>query len=338
MKKFYCTYFMVALATVFLQSQKAIDFSVTDINGQQHKLYNDYLNKGKVVVTYLMLTDCPPCHVMAPRFEQLNKTFGSGKGNVQFLLLSISPSDTVKALEHFRDTHQISAPVIGKDGGSLTASLQFINARYGPYQYVPQFSIILPNGTVVYDIVMSRLEERIKDALTARNTMPNKINVGISIPMVKDQLLPSKGNFYFRSAQDLKYERNISELTGGKLSFEYPSASFPEVIEPYITFEYKESTPKGIVTISDVIALRKHVLGLDILTGDARTAADVNNDGRVNLSDVVAMQRVLLGIDATWPDKPSLLMFPSRIPIEITGMAQTIQIQSKLIWTGNLVE
>ena len=338
MKKFFNTFFMVGFITILTFGQKAIDFTVRDIDGKDHKLYADYLNKGKIVVTYLMLTDCPPCHVLAPRFESMYKSFGQGNGNVQFLILSISPNDSLQALSAFKQTHQITAPLIGRDGKSLTSTIQFMNGRYGPYQYVPQFSIILPDGNVVYDIVISRLEERIKDALTSRNTMPNKINLSYVIPMAKEQALPAKSSFILKSAQDLSYSRNITEITKGQLIFDYPSASFPFVQEPYITFESNETTPRGIVTLADVIALRKQVLGLDTLSQDARIAADVNNDGRINLSDIVAMQRLLLGIDPGWISRPSLFMHPSRIPFDVNGNAQTIQIQSKLIWTGNLTD
>jgi peroxiredoxin len=338
MKKFIYTILILCLVNTLANAQKALDFTVKDINNKDHSLYADYLNNGKIIVTYLMLTDCPPCHTLAPRFQRIYEKFGSGKGNVEFLILSISPSDTLESLQNFQETHQITSPIIGPEGGSLTASIQFTNARYGPYQYVPQFSIIFPNGDVVYGIVASRLEERIADALSARTTMPNKINIEYTIPFTSNDVNPLKSTFHLRSYQDLNYNRNIIVANNGTISFDYPSTQYPEVDEPYISFESTESTPRGMVNISDVIALRKHVLRLEDLTEDAIIAADINNDGRITLSDIVEMQRFILGIDREWKNRPAIIMHPSTIPFEVKGSAQTITLEPKLIWVGNLVE
>jgi peroxiredoxin len=161
MKKFVYLILIFCSFQTILVAQKVIDFKVTDINGKQHKLYEDYLNKGKIVVTYLMYAGCPPCNTLAPRFQKMFENFSAGKDQVAFMMLSISKTDTLDALKVFNAKHSLTTPLIGPEGGSLTANIQFINARFGPYQYVPQFSIIMPNGDVVFDIVISRLEQRI---------------------------------------------------------------------------------------------------------------------------------------------------------------------------------
>lgn len=339
MKRFiFSTLVILFLITYNSKAQKALDFNVVDIEGKNHSLYGDYLNKGKVIVIFLMVTDFQPCHVIASRLQKMYEQFGGGKDNVEFLYLSISPQDSIEALKSFQELHQITSPIIGPQGGSLTSTIQFTNGRYGPYQYVPQMNIIFPNGEVAYNIVASRLEERISDALTARNSIPNKINIDYSIPYSVTQTAPLNSSFFLRSFQDLNYNRNITEITKGASSFDYPSALFPEVDEPYIAFESSETTPRGLINISDVIALRKQVLRIEDLSPDALIAADINNDGRVTLSDIVDMQRFILGIDREWKDRPALIMYPSTIPFEIKGSAQTLKLNSKLIWVGNVID
>ncbi|HMP30665.1 MAG TPA: redoxin domain-containing protein [Saprospiraceae bacterium] len=333
MKKFLHTFFMICMVSTLTIAQKAINFSAKDIDGKDHNLYADNLNKGKIVVTFLMVADFEPCNVIAPRIQSLYEKFGSGNGNVQFYYFTVSPTDTIQALKKFRQQHGITAPIIGPEGGGLSASIQFTNGRFGPYQYVPQMNIILPDGSVLYDIVISRLEERINDALTSRNTMPNKVNISYSIPNTLNTSLPSKSAFYLRSAQDLSYKKNITELTKGAATFEYPSPLFPLVQEPYISFESTEPTPRGMVNVSDLVVLR-----IEDLSADALIAADINNDGRITLSDIVDMQRFILGIDKTWQNRPALIMHPSTLSFTLSGTAQTITLQPKLIWVGNLVD
>ncbi|MBK9106499.1 MAG: redoxin domain-containing protein [Saprospiraceae bacterium] len=54
---------------LILTAQTAPDFTVTDIHGQVHHLYADYLNQGKTVVIKIFFTTCPPCNSIAPLME-----------------------------------------------------------------------------------------------------------------------------------------------------------------------------------------------------------------------------------------------------------------------------
>ena len=128
MKKFISLVLLISFFQIFGEAQKVINFKVTDINGKQHNLYEDYLNKGKLVVTYLMYSDCAPCNTLAPRFQKMFENFSDGKDRVTFMMLSISKTDSLEALNVFKDKHNLTIPLIGPSGGSLTSTLQFINA------------------------------------------------------------------------------------------------------------------------------------------------------------------------------------------------------------------
>lgn len=66
------------------------------------------------------------------------------------------------------------------------------------------------------------------------------------------------------------------------------------------------------VNISDVLALRQHVLGVKrIVNPSALIAADVNNSKTINLADIVAMMRLILGEMERFPDQPSWRFIPT---------------------------
>lgn len=53
----------------------------------------------------------------------------------------------------------------------------------------------------------------------------------------------------------------------------------------------------GKISNADVVKIKRHILALDTLTGDAFTAADVNGDGKVSNADVVKIKRHILGLE-----------------------------------------
>ncbi|MBC6996802.1 T9SS type A sorting domain-containing protein [Neolewinella lacunae] len=60
------------------------------------------------------------------------------------------------------------------------------------------------------------------------------------------------------------------------------------------------------VKTSDIFKITNHVLGIERITNPYRLiAADVNADGVINISDMVAIRRVILGLDNTFTDGPT---------------------------------
>lgn len=54
----------------------------------------------------------------------------------------------------------------------------------------------------------------------------------------------------------------------------------------------------GSVSISDLVQINRHLLGMQTITGASLKAADVNNSAAVTISDLVKLNRVLLGLDS----------------------------------------
>ena len=51
------------------------------------------------------------------------------------------------------------------------------------------------------------------------------------------------------------------------------------------------------IAISDVISSLKHIVGLEILTGAALGAGDVDNNGEVAIADVISQLKHIVGLD-----------------------------------------
>ena len=75
------------------------------------------------------------------------------------------------------------------------------------------------------------------------------------------------------------------------------------------------------VDIFDIIAIRRHILGLDTLTGPALIAADLNNSGTIRTSDIIAITRLILntrdiGPRGNWLLLPTTLD-PEAVPTDV---------------------
>jgi peroxiredoxin len=340
MKKFFSICVVSLLICISLRAQKKVnDFTVTDISGKKHSLYSDYLDKGKVVMTILFINDCDPCINISPRIQSIYEKYGSGLGNLQIIAMNIFPDDTLEGVKKFVEKAKAKYPHVSKEGASLTASLPFRNNTYGIYQGIPQFSIITPGRDILFEVVPNRFEERIDEVLKSSSTLPNVVTVGFGLQNAQTSSLPSGASLFLRSKKDGAYVRNITTLTNGTHSFEYPSQSFPAIDEPFIEFSAGSALPGNtVITVSDLVALRNHILGIENLPNEKLPLADTNGDEKVNVLDVLELQRFILKLDAKWRNQNALLMNPSIIPISVSGSAQRVNINANLTWMGNLVD
>ena len=63
----------------------------------------------------------------------------------------------------------------------------------------------------------------------------------------------------------------------------------------YTIILYGDINKDGKISILDLLAEQKHLLGTNKLTGTPSKAADVNKDGKISILDLLAVQKHLLG-------------------------------------------
>ena len=144
MKKIF-TLIIIGLLTINLNAQTslttAVDFTVTDIHGQSHTLFN-YLDNGKHVLIDFFFTTCPSCIASIPDLNAAYTNYGCNYGEVIFL--SIDNGDTdAQVLQYENDHGSLMPSVSGIDGGGNS-----VTSSYGISAY-PTVVLIAPNRTII---------------------------------------------------------------------------------------------------------------------------------------------------------------------------------------------
>jgi len=142
--------FIALVATLFassLQAQtsltEAVDFTVTDIHGVEHTLF-EYLDAGKYVCLDFLFTTCGPCQANQPSFTEAYHNYGCNEGQVIFLSLETTVGDA--ETEAYEQTYggENPPPIAScTDGGACEAA-----SPYGIGAF-PTFILIAPDHSIV---------------------------------------------------------------------------------------------------------------------------------------------------------------------------------------------
>ncbi len=183
---------------ISLQAQtpltQAVDFNVTDTDGEQHSLFS-YLNSGYYVCIDFFYTTCPSCQATAPKVSYAYEYFGCNTGDIIFL--GIDYDDTDAEVIVFENNYGATYPsASGIEGGS--------NSVVSSYQIgaFPTVILIAPNKNIVeQDIwpiadgnyLVSVIEpygpaEHTCDTAANINSAKNECSIKISPNPVKDAI------------------------------------------------------------------------------------------------------------------------------------------------------
>lgn len=142
---------MVALITFGLKQgnaqttlTQAVDFTVTDVNGDTWNLF-DILNGGQHVCIDFFFTTCPPCIATSPYFKQTYTNFGCNDEDIFFIAIDVG--DTDAEVLTYENNVLGGAPgypsVSGLNGGG-----DAVVSAYGVGAF-PTYILIAPNQTIV---------------------------------------------------------------------------------------------------------------------------------------------------------------------------------------------
>lgn len=122
----------------------APDFTVADVHGNTHHLY-DYLDSGKVVVLDFFYTTCGPCQYYSPQVNLAYEKYGCNNAGVIFM--AIDYGDTDAMVLAYDEEYNIEFPsVSGVDGGG-----DGVVSDYGVFAF-PTFYVIDSTKKIVDDI------------------------------------------------------------------------------------------------------------------------------------------------------------------------------------------
>jgi len=307
--------FTLILLSCQLQAQQAPNFTVTDSDGVVHRLYEDHLDQGQTVVIEMFFVNCPPCRSAAPLVQEKYVAWGAGEYDVEFIKLSIQPSDSNADVAGFKQTFGTTFPGVGADGGATEARQPYQSGQFGPYFGTPSFFVIDPDGNVTGGFFLGSLDDAIAatGATGSGSTAPDPTTVRVTGGTASNST-PESVTYYLTDAAD-GTTINITALTSGTNEFEYPSANFPMMQSPQITVDIEGPAADESTKAGDLLRIARHIVELSPLTDQAKIlAADVNGDGDIKAQDLLVLQRVILELADEFP-VPSWQSQPSSISL-----------------------
>lgn len=120
---------------------QAVDFTVTDVHGNEHNLFS-YLDDGKYVLIDFFYTTCGPCQQTAPKVSETFLHFGCN--NHDLVVLGIDKNNTDAQVIAFDDDFGAIYPAIsGNEGGG-----NMVVSAYGITMF-PTVILIQPDHQIV---------------------------------------------------------------------------------------------------------------------------------------------------------------------------------------------
>lgn len=296
------------LCPFFLSAQPAPNFTVTDSNGNDHQLYEDYLNQGKTVVLKFFFTFCPPCNANAPQMIPFYEQWGAGNGDLEMISLSIMPGDSNDDVASYKNMHNHDWPGVGNDGGALDAAQVYLDGTWGPFFGTPTFAVIAANGSVLFNpkgnsfaATLDSLDAAILST-GARKAISN-IEIKGTIHGINDTRVADQIIGIANEADSLALSDNNGEFL------------FTDTLHIFnqqeLTVQIAD-TVRSAVSVLDVILAQRHILSIDTLTAPYQLlAADVNRSGDVSAADLIEMLRYIRTQTSILDDQTPWLFLPS---------------------------
>ncbi len=178
------------LSTMIGQAQLAPNFIVQDLNGTEHRLYEDYLDQGKTVVLSFFYSDCSIC---ANLFYHLEYHLSSTWTSLPVDALIMSGVDNHTQLTDYQSQSGIELPFIATNGGASEAMAPYMNPNdWGTFYGYPMFIVIGPNRELVYDPWGQNIEDTMMllgDAIAAVNTVgtEDEVDFGENLQIFQGQ-------------------------------------------------------------------------------------------------------------------------------------------------------
>ena len=102
-------------------------------------------------------------------------------------------------------------------------------------------------------------------------------------------------NKYKTVSVNIKNKNNETKNTGTIVTGDKVTISINGSEKTLEVVIYGDTNGNGTISLSDLLAVQKHLLGQTTLLNPYYRAADVNKDSKVTINDILVMQKHLLG-------------------------------------------
>ena len=328
-----------------LQSQTAPNFTITDTEGIDHRLYEDYLDQGKTVVIKIFFTSCPPCISISPATQNLYEDWGSGQFDVEFFELSNKSFDSNADVASYKAAYGNTFPGAGQDGNALGALEPYTSGTFGSFFGTPTFVVIAPDRTVNYGVNGAGNSGKIAAldaAIEATGATGKEEQPDGPIPAVfifeppKDAFGESVNQVnYVLSSENGDEDLPILLNAAGEFWIFDLEDEYPQLTNPVIKAKKSDEVFVKVSAIDQLVILRHVLTTVPITDPDLLIAADTNGDGTITSFDLLYIQKIILGIYDQFPNQDTYRFFPESIPLEFNpGQRQNIDF--KAIKVGDL--
>jgi thiol-disulfide isomerase/thioredoxin len=155
--------FAFLLAAHFVDAQTSLDtavnFTVKDVNGVTHRLY-EYLEQDKIVVIDFFTITCGPCSTYAPLISESFSHFGCNTSNVIFLGINWG-ADNAGVID-FGETNGVHYPeVSGTEGNG-----NHVVEDYGILSY-PTVIVIMPDSYIAEKYIWPPTTQHLDSTISA---------------------------------------------------------------------------------------------------------------------------------------------------------------------------
>ncbi len=320
-------FFFLLVSAFSLSGQVAPDFTITDSDGNNHTLYEDYLDQGKSVLLKIFFTTCPPCNQVAPFMEPFYQEWGTGEGDVEFFELSDKAFDTDEAINGYKTNYGMTFPGAGSEGGSLEAVAPYKSGDFGPFTGTPTFVVIAPDGTVQFDVFGSGIEgqfDALDQALLATGAvkpveMPEPVSItgGVQTTIGGDPLAHAIIEVFASEAPGAQLI--MADTTGpdGQTAFTFFEDSISN--DAVIRARKNGIAGNGLTGI-DLVRIQRHLLAIETFTdGYQYLLSDANGSNSISALDLVEFQKIILDIKSDFNDGKSWYLVPEQVEIPLNG-------------------
>ena len=298
---------LLFLCTITLNAQQASDFTVTDVNGNSHNLYDDYLNTEKMVVLFIMHRFNPGSNAIASDLQKLYKSWGSGEFGVQFIGLSNKAADTDAVIKEFNSLYKIEFPMISAEGGSVQVAEKLLQSNFiSP----PLFIIVKDNKDLIYDV---KGEDNAETLKVIDGTL---VQTGVIKPFLVQGKIsagkhPAQNVTINISGVDNEVTTTYNSITNEQGLYEYVFEEKPSSDEVAFVPYKNHDFDNGLSTL-DIVGILRHLLRSKVFNQpEDYYRADIDRSGTVSALDVVALRRILLQIDTSFKNNTSWRFLPS---------------------------